>query len=49
MDQNLETDVIKMEMKIQETIFHEEEKYLIYLWNLPHLVFPLIVPLLECK
>jgi len=23
MDQNLETDVIKMEMKIQETIFHE--------------------------
>ena len=34
-------------MKIQETIFHEEEKYLIYFWNLPHLVFPLIVPLLE--
>lgn len=35
-------------MKIQETIFHEESKELIYFWNLPHLVFPLTVPLLEC-
>lgn len=49
MDENLETEVIKMEMKIQETIFHEESKELIYFWNLPHLVFPLIVPILECQ
>ena len=47
-DSNLETEVIKMEMKIQETVFSEEqERSLIYLWNLPHNVFPLTVPLLS--
>ena len=48
-DSNLETEVIKMEMKIQETIFMESERYLIYFWNLPHSTFPLVVPLLKLK
>jgi hypothetical protein len=38
-----------MEMKIQETVFQEVDHYLIYYWNLPHCVFPLVVPLLEYK
>lgn len=49
-DSNLETKVIKMEMKIQETEFAEEgERQLVYFWNLPHNVYPLTVPLLALK
>lgn len=46
-DSNLETEVIRMEMRIQETIFSEDiDRNLIYFWNLPHNVFPVTVPLL---
>ena len=38
-----------MEMKIQETIFHETERDLVYFWNLPHSVYPIVVPLLELE
>lgn len=48
-DSNLETEVIRMEMKIQETIFHESERQLVYFWNLPHSVYPIVVPLLELE
>ena len=47
-DSNLETDVIRMEMRIQETIFSEDqERRLIFFWNLPHEVYPLVVHLLR--
>lgn len=47
-DSNLETEVIQMEMKIQETVFNEEaERTLVFLWNIPHNVFKLTVPLLK--
>lgn len=46
MDSSLETEVIKMEMKIQETILSDLDRNLIYFWNLPHNVFPVTVPLL---
>jgi tubulin-specific chaperone D len=50
MDSNLETEVMKMEMKIQETVFSEDQdRYIIYLWNLPHNVYWLTVPLLQFK
>jgi tubulin-specific chaperone D len=46
-DNNLETEVIRMEMRIQETIFSDDiDRNLIYFWNLPHNVFPVTVPLL---
>lgn len=38
---------MKMEMKIQETIFNENERNIIYSWNHPHATFPIIVPLLR--
>jgi tubulin-specific chaperone D len=47
-DANLETEVIRMEMRIQETIFSETlDRDLVYFWNLPHNVFPVTVPLLS--
>jgi|JI6StandDraft_1071083.scaffolds.fasta_scaffold38868_3 hypothetical protein len=36
-----------MEMRIQQNVFQEKEKYLIYYWNLPHCVFAVVTPLLE--
>ena len=48
MDSKIETEVIMMEMKIQETVFNEDqEKSIIFLWNLPHNVYRLTVPLLQ--
>ena len=35
-------------MKIQETVFNEDQdRTLVYLWNLPHNVYKLTVPLLK--
>jgi hypothetical protein len=36
-------------MKIQEDIFMESDKYLIYFWNVPHLVFSVVVPLMKLE
>lgn len=48
MDSNIETEVIQMEMKIQETVFNEDQdRNIIFLWNLPHNVYCLTVPLLR--
>lgn len=39
-----------MEMKIQETILNDDiDHNLIYFWNLPHNVYPVVVPLLALK
>lgn len=48
-DSSLQTQVIKMEMKIQQTVFMQSQRYLIYFWNLPHSTFPIVVPLLRLK
>ena len=48
MDSNIETEVIQMEMRIQETVFNEDQdRTIIYLWNLPHNVYRLTVPILK--
>ena len=48
-DEAFESEVINIDLNLAVHDKSAQNVNMVYYWNQPHCVFPVIVPLLECK